>query len=409
MKKSLFLSIVFIIAGLSMWTAPAAATIPPGATGYIIFQSDVDGASVYINDVYRGTIANGEFDISYQAAFTTYRVSRSGYYDASGSIDFPPGMDNLQISANLQLKPIGSSKGWFTVHCNVDGASVSFDGSAKGLISGGVFSYQVSTTGTPYQSYTVSKTGYNSYQGYISTMPSADQTLDLYATLNPIPTPSTYTTTIGGDTGWFVIHGNVNGASVYFDNSYRGMISGGLLNVQVYTTGTPFSTYRVEKTGYATAFGYLPSPPAKGSTRDVYVTLDTVTTPTTAGTIIGGNQGWYVIHANVDGAEVMLDNEKKGVISQGTLTISIYSTGTPYRTLTVKKEGYVPFTSSINSIPGKGETVDLYATLNLVPTSTPMSTPTTLPTTYAPLSLEITGLAVLISSIGVISLLRKSP
>jgi hypothetical protein len=409
MKKILVLSVVLIIAGLSLWSVPVMATIPLGATGYIIFQSDVDGASVYINDVYRGMIANGEFDISYQADFTTYRVSKTGYYDASGSIDFPPGMDNLQISANLQQKPIGSSKGWFTVHSNVDGATVSFDGSAKGIISSGIFSYQVSTTGTPYQSYTVSKTGYTSYQGYISTMPSADQTIDLYATRNPIPTQSTYPTTIGGDAGWFVIHGNVNGASVYFDNSYKGMISGGVLNVQVYTTGTPFSTYRVEKTGYATASGYLPSPPAKGSTRDVYVTLNTVTTPTPAGTTIGGNQGWYVIHANVDGAEVTLDNEKKGVISQGTLTVSIYSTGTPYRTLNVKKEGYVPFTSSITSIPGKGETVDLYATLNPVPTTSPTTSPTTLPTTYAPLPLEITGLAVLISSAGVISLLRKSP
>ncbi len=101
----------------------------------------------------------------------------------------------------------------FTVHSNIDGASVAFDGVTKGTITSGIFTLEISTTGTPFTSYTVSRSGYVTYAGSISRMPASDQTIDLYATLNPVPTattppttiPTTMLTPIGGDAGWYTV------------------------------------------------------------------------------------------------------------------------------------------------------------------------------------------------------------
>jgi len=65
----------------------------------------------------------------------------------------------------------------------------------------------------------------------------------------------------GGDQAWYRIHCNIDGADVYFDGQYKGTTYGGVLDVPVYTTGTPFNTIRVEKSGYQTYTGSLPSTP----------------------------------------------------------------------------------------------------------------------------------------------------
>ncbi len=94
---------------------------------------------------------------------------------------------------------------------------------------------------------------------------------------------------VGSDEGWYRIQCNVDGANVYFDGQYMGITSGGQLYVPVYTTGSPYSTIRVEKSGYHTYTASLPSGPAAGETREVYVTLqpvapgDTVTTVSVSG------------------------------------------------------------------------------------------------------------------------------
>jgi hypothetical protein len=182
---------------------------------------------------------------------------------------------------------------------------------------------------------------------------------------------------IGGDQGWYLVHCNVDGAQVYFDGNYMGDTMNGELYVPVYATGTPYSTYTVSKDGYTTYTGDVQGVPGKGEVFDLYATINPVAT--TEPTLIGGDVGWFVVHCNVDGATVMLDNTVEGTINQGTLTIQVYVTGTPYRTFTVTKEGYQPYTGTITQYPGKGETVDLYATINPVPT----------PTTKAPLGAEI--------------------
>jgi hypothetical protein len=178
---------------------------------------------------------------------------------------------------------------------------------------------------------------------------------------------------IGGDQAWYAVHCNVDGASVYFDGEYKGEIQGNVLNVPVYTTGTPYKTYSVQKEGYTTFSDSIPGVPGKGETFDLYATLNP--TQPTQPPLIGGDIGWFAVHCNVDGASVSFDNTPQGTITNGILTVQVYTTATPFKTYTVTMPGYQPYTGMIDRYPGKGETVDLYATLNPAPTPTPTKSP----------------------------------
>lgn len=384
MKVSPFLFVLFC-AGLFACTVPVLASPPPGGEGYVTFLCSVDGATVYLDGSYAGTITDGSLDVADGVSHSTYTVKADGYYDASGDINYVPGgSPNIEITVTLTQKPVGSGKGWITVHSNVDGASVAFDGTVRGTTAGGTFTLQVSTTGSPYTSYTVSKEGYVSATAPISRMPADGETIDLYATLNPVPTsvPTTQQSPIGGDEGWYSVICNVDGASVYFDDAYKGRITSGSLTVPVYSTGTPYTSWRVEKSGYETATGTLPAAPAKGKTATVYATLDPVSTetptplPTTGAP--GSGKGYLVIHANVDGATVSVGSYTVGTIKNGILRVPVSTTGTPYSGFTVSKPGYVTTTGTVPRQPAAGETVDIYVVL------TPEQT--TPPATESPLS-----------------------
>ena len=199
---------------------------------------------------------------------------------------------------------------------------------------------------------------------------------------------------IGGNQGWIAVHCNVDGAQVYFDGTYEGVITGGILTVPVYSTGTPLKSFTVSKTGYTTYTGSIPAMPGKGETFDVYATLNPVVAPTTPA-VIGGGQGWYVVNCNVNGATVTFNNQVVGVITQGTLTVPVYTTGTPYQTYTVSMNGYLPYTAALTSVPAPGQSIQLYATLNPAPTVPPTAVPTPAPTKASlPLTLIVIGLGI---------------
>ncbi len=84
---------------------------------------------------------------------------------------------------------------------------------------------------------------------------------------------------------------------------------------------------------------------------------------TTAPQLIGGDMGTYLVTANVNGANVTFDSDYKGVITGGQLAVSVYTTGTPYRIITVEAPGYAIYSANITQYPGKNETVDIPVTL----------------------------------------------
>jgi hypothetical protein len=297
---------------------------------------------------------------------------------------------------------IGGDQGWYVIHCNEYGAKIYLDDKYVGTTEQGSLTVPALTTGTPYKVIRVQKYGYTTFTDSITQVPEKGMMVDLYATINPLP--STTTTSIGGDMGWYVVHCNIDGATVFFDSANKGEISQGAVYIPIYSTGTPYRTLSVKKDGYTTYTANIAQVPGKGETIDLYATLNPVaTTPATTTGLIGGDIGWYKVHSNMDGATVSFNNEDKGKIADGSLTVQVYVTGTPYRTFTVYKNGFVPFSGPIEQYPKKGETVDLYATLNAQP-----ATPATpVPTTKSPLPLELTGLAIVLGGIGAMAVARN--
>jgi PKD repeat protein len=78
----------------------------------------------------------------------------------------------------------------------------------------------------------------------------------------------------------------------------------------------------------------------------------------------GGETGYFMIHSNVDGAEVYFDDEFKGEIANGTRLVQVYISGTPFDKFSVIAGGYYPFVDNITDYPAENETIHLYANLS---------------------------------------------
>ena len=87
---------------------------------------------------------------------------------------------------------------------------------------------------------------------------------------------------------------------------------------------------------------------------------------------IDGDMGEYIVYCNVEGAEVFLNDEYKGLISCGELRVPIYTTGTPYNTIVVKQITYIPYTEQILEHPAAGQTVKINAPLEREFLSSPL-------------------------------------
>ncbi|NTU99693.1 MAG: PEGA domain-containing protein [Methanoregulaceae archaeon] len=83
--------------------------------------------------------------------------------------------------------------------------------------------------------------------------------------------------------------------------------------------------------------------------------------------VAGGSMGVYRVHCNINGALVYFDGVYKGNTTNNILDVPVMTTGTPYRSFTVEKEGYKPYTGAINTVPAKGQVINLYSTLSALP------------------------------------------
>jgi len=232
---------------------------------------------------------------------------------------------------------IGGDEGWITIQCNVDGASVYFDGSYKGVINGGSLSVVVYTTGEPYSSFSVEKSGYTSYTGSI-TMPSAGETRTYYATLNPIPTP------VPVNYGSIYVQSSPSGANIYFNGNYRGTAP---LTINEVWPGSDtitaemsgYSTYRTTTTVYS------------GQQSTVYCSLTPIVTT-----------GALYVLSDPSDANVYLDG-----LYKGRTPITLNNLAADTHTLEIDHSGYYDWKSSV-AVPSGG-TRTVSATLNPMPVS----------------------------------------
>lgn len=161
------------------------------------------------------------------------------------------------------------------------------------------------------------------------------------------------TAMIGGGTGYFEITSVPSGASVYFDDTYRGTTP---LTIPVSTTGTPTHSIRITKTGYMEWTTTHEGNPFEGETIHISATLMPMP---------GGGKGYYRITSSPSGAAVYFDGTYRGTTP---LTVEVSTTGTPGHTVRLVLSGYQEWTSYQPGNPGEGETIVVNAYLQPVQT-----------------------------------------
>ncbi|WOF17121.1 PEGA domain-containing protein [Methanoplanus sp. FWC-SCC4] len=79
--------------------------------------------------------------------------------------------------------------------------------------------------------------------------------------------------------------------------------------------------------------------------------------------------GWYVVHCNLDNANVYFDGLLKGTTKNGQLTVEYTVGSTPYNKVTVSKSGYISVSQNLPLPPSAGQTVNTYLTLQPEPST----------------------------------------
>jgi hypothetical protein len=181
--------------------------IPGPKVGWLTVISTPSGAEVRIDGEAAGAtpitgreVGAGSHAIAVSMpGFETYQAEKSVGAGEQAAVDAtlkeiviptpePTTRETVMPEPTVTAVPcIGCDKGWIRVYCNVNGATVSFDQLSAGCtVAGGYCDTEVSTTGTPFKSYTVQKPGYEIFTGSVSSWPSKGQTVNLYSTLIPI-------------------------------------------------------------------------------------------------------------------------------------------------------------------------------------------------------------------------------
>ncbi|HOT02860.1 MAG TPA: PEGA domain-containing protein [Methanolinea sp.] len=81
----------------------------------------------------------------------------------------------------------GGDAGIYRFHVNVEGAEGYVDGQMVGVVRNGLLDLPLSTSGTPYRTYSFRKEGYYTYNGVINSVPAKGQLLHIYVTMTAMP------------------------------------------------------------------------------------------------------------------------------------------------------------------------------------------------------------------------------
>ena len=235
-------------------------------------SSDFDHVMVYLNGAFQGNVTKGTqvypaAGLSPSTAYTigTRTVGNTGLVNstwvnqtATTAPDSDPGIipPEAQFISNTTS---GTAP-----------LTVQFNDSSSGTVTSYEWDFgdgANSTEQNPVHTYT----NYGTYNVSLTvTNAAGEDTITKNDYIQVIPM-------VCGDTGHYLIHCNVEGAEVYFDQDSKGVITDGTLLVKIYLTATPYHRYSVSKAGYVTINEALPSYPAKDQTKDIFVTLVKVT------------------------------------------------------------------------------------------------------------------------------------
>jgi len=246
----------------------------------------------------------------------------------------PTRIPTTEITITIEPTEVGGGKGWIDTYGNVDGATVYFDGAPQGNIAGGILSVAVSPTGTPVRTVSVSKSGYTTWSGPLSGMPSSGQHVQVYATINPIVTPTTVPPV---QNGAIYAQSNPAGAAIYMNGNYYGYSPITIPNL-------PPGSYSMK----ATLNGYTPNTQTinvyAGQTAAYYPTLQQSPQPPR-------NTGTVYVKSSPSGAQVYVDGTYNGVTP---ITLTLYPGN---HNIVLKQPGYNDWSTSVYVTAGSSQTI----------------------------------------------------
>ncbi len=236
----------------------------------------------------------------------------------------------------ITIEPtLGGGKGWIDTRCNVDGATVYFDGIPQGEISGGILSVAVSPTGSPVRTISVSKYGYTTWSGPLSHMPESGEHVEVFATINPIVTP---TTVPPAQSGAIYAQSSPAGAAIYMNGNYYGYSPITLPNLAP-------GSYTLK----ATMSGYTPNTQIvnvyAGQTSPYYPTLQQSPQPPR-------NTGTVYAKSSPSGASVYVDGTYNGITP---MTLTLYPGN---HNILLKLPGYNDWSTTVYVSSGSSQTIN---------------------------------------------------
>jgi hypothetical protein len=232
---------------------------------------------------------------------------------------------------------IGGDVGWFRITSEPSNAEVIFDGSLVGYTP---VTVEVYTTGAPYHTVRIEKSGYKPWSRELHENPAAGETKPVHATLGPDPCCKSLRITSAP-----------SGAQITLNGVYLGTTPKTIDNLII-------GTYQVTLTrsGYETWNGNIQVQPDSDNT--IYVVLEPSFAPITSGTLM--------IESYPEGAEIVLDQTSRGTTPR-TLTLPEGS-----HTLVLNRAGYQQYTTSVFIRDKENARITAY----LVPVgTTPVQTP----------------------------------
>ena len=267
---------------------------------------------------------------------TTEATSMPTVTEPTAEPTFLPTVTEPTTAPTTIITPPGQNQGWIDVYCNVDGSTVYFDGSYKGTTAGGILSVLVYTTGTPVRTITVSQTGYTTWTGTLSSMPSQGQHVAVYATLNPL---TTIPTTIPPVTsGTIYAQSSPAGAAIYMNGNFYGY------SPQTITGLTP-GAYSMK----ATLYGYTPDNTLvyvySGQTAPYYPVLQQSPQPRQTGSV-------YVT-SNPAQAGIYVDGNYYGTTP---LTVTVYPGSHQF---VLKLSGYNDYSTTVGVVAGQTQSLPI--------------------------------------------------
>ena len=337
---------------------------PAPVTGSLDIRSTPSGASVYVDDSYKGVTPLEISEVS--AGSHQIKITKSGYSSYTQTTSVTAGTTTpitATLTANLPTPTptsapssggAGTSSGSLDVRSTPSGASIYIDDAYKGVTP-----KVVSGLSTGPHHVKMIRDGYYDYS--LTTTVTAGKTTTVLATLTSLPSTPTPTPTPKTTTGSLDVRSTPSGASIYIDGTYKGVtpnvvsgLSAGSHQVKVTQNGYRDDTQTIIVT--------------VGKTTTVSATLSAAVVAASAASVTGS----LSVESDPAGAEIYIDGEYNGVTPK---VISGLSEGECW--VTVTKDGYVE--NIQHKYISAGSTSRVLVTLSPILTNPTEPLPTAIP------------------------------